>query len=38
MKNNKLYAAAMLADEIVTLKTKATLIRNLMNDIIIKKH
>ena len=32
MKNNKLYAAAMLADEIVALKAKATLIRNLMND------
>lgn len=33
MKNNKLYAAAMLADEIVALRTKATLIKNLMNDI-----
>lgn len=37
MKNNKLYAAAMLADEIVALKTKATLIRNLMNDTMNEK-
>ena len=37
MKSNKLYAAAMLADEIVALKTKATLIRNLMNDTMNEK-
>lgn len=33
MKSNKLYAAAMLADEIGILTQKITLARNLMNDI-----
>lgn len=33
MKSNKLYAAAMLADEIGILTQKITLTRNLMNDI-----
>ena len=37
MKSNKLYAAAMLADEIIALKAKATLIRNLMNDTMNEK-
>lgn len=33
MKSNKLYAAAMLADEIGLLTQKITLARNLINDI-----
>ena len=33
MKSNKLYAAAMLADEIGELKTKVTLVKKVMNDI-----